>query len=298
MKREAPLVGGGVWLDLEDPTLGELESLATEWNLHATSVRDCLQPDHLSKFEQIGDTAFLILRAMDGDSIGDTLQAMTHKVACFLHPKGLLTVHRVAQPFLEALLDQATHGTGAKSGREALTAVVQGVLRSFEAPLLHAETSLDLREKACFDRRHRGLPVKALHGTKRRIRVMRRSLARTHAAILDMKPVFEGDRPHWQDLKEQAERLQSQADELMDAAQALVNLELNLEAQRTNDVMRVLTVFSAFLLPLTFIAGVYGMNFQNMPELKIPYGYPAALALMAATALGIYLWFRKRGWLR
>lgn len=189
-------------------------------------------------------------------------------------------------------------GKGPSTPREALTAVVQGVLRTFEAPLLHAEAVLDQREKACFDRHRRGTPIKSLHTTKRRIRVMKRSLARTHGAILDMKPVFAGDTPHWQDLKEQVERLQSEADELLDAAVALVNLELNLEAQRTNDVMRVLTVFSAFLLPLTFIAGVYGMNFERMPELKNPYGYPAALALMAGTALVVYLWFRKRGWLR
>jgi magnesium transporter len=298
VKREAVFADGRVWMDLEAPEPAELEALAAAWDLHATSVRDCLQPDHLSKFEQIGDTAFLILRAMDGDALGDTLQAMTHKVACFLHPKGLLTVHRAPQPFLPPLMEHAALGQGAKSPREALTAVAQGILHTFDGPLLQAEAILDHREKACFDRRHRGLPIKSLHGTKRRLRIMRRSLARTHGAILDMKPVFEGDRPHWQDLKELAERLQSQADELLDAAMALVNLELNLEAQRTNDVMRVLTVFSAFLLPLTFIAGVYGMNFERMPELKNPYGYPASLALMAATALIVFLWFRKRGWLR
>ncbi len=298
MKREVVLADGLRWLDLEAPEPAELEALAAEWALHATSVRDCLQSDHLSKFEQIGDTAFLLLRGMDGDAVGDTLQALTHKAACFLHPKGLLTVHRAPQPFLGPLMDSASQGKGAKTPREALTAVVQGILRSFDAPLLQSESILDQREKACFDRRHRSLPIKAIHATKRRIRIMRRSLARAHGAILDMKPVFDGDKPHWQDLKEQAERLQAQADELLDAAQALVNLELNLEAQRTNDVMRVLTVFSAFLLPLTFIAGVYGMNFERMPELKTPYGYPAALALMAVTAFGIYLWFRKRGWLR
>lgn len=298
MRREAAFADGRIWLDLEAPAPAELEALAAEWNLHATSVRDCMQPDHLSKFEQIGDTTFLLIRALDGDAVGDTLRAITHKVACFLHPKGLLTVHRTPQPFLAPLQEAVAAGAGPKTPRDALTAVVQGVLHSFEDPLLRAEAILDQREKACFDRHRQGTPIKGLHTTKRRIRVMKRSLARTHGAILDMKPVFEGDRPHWQDLKEQVERLQSQADELLDAAAALVNLELNLEAQRTNDVMRVLTVFSAFLLPLTFIAGVYGMNFERMPELKNPYGYPAALALMALTALIVFLWFRKRGWLR
>ena len=69
-------------------------------------------------------------------------------------------------------------------------------------------------------------------------------------------------------------------------------------SHRTNEVMRVLTVFSAFFLPLTFIVGVYGMNFVHMPELGRRWGYPAVLGLMALVCLVIFIWFRRRGWLR
>jgi len=62
--------------------------------------------------------------------------------------------------------------------------------------------------------------------------------------------------------------------------------------------MRILTVFSAFFLPLTFIVGIYGMNFEFMPELTWPMGYPLVLAGMAAVCLAIFLWFRHRGWMR
>ena len=65
-----------------------------------------------------------------------------------------------------------------------------------------------------------------------------------------------------------------------------------------NDVMRVLTVFSAFFLPLTFIVGVYGMNFAHMPELQHPWGYPAVMAGMITVAATIFLWFRRKGWLK
>ena len=91
-------------------------------------------------------------------------------------------------------------------------------------------------------------------------------------------------------------------DELLDEANTLLNVQLALASHRTSEVMRVLTVFSVFFLPLTFIVGVYGMNFDtsrpwNMPELLQPYGYPAVMLFMAALAAGMLYYFRRRGWL-
>jgi magnesium transporter len=70
-----------------------------------------------------------------------------------------------------------------------------------------------------------------------------------------------------------------------------------LASQKTNEVMRILTVFSAFFLPLTFIVGVYGMNFQWMPELQVQYGYPAVMVFMALVTLLIFQWFKRKNWL-
>jgi magnesium transporter len=100
------------------------------------------------------------------------------------------------------------------------------------------------------------------------------------------------------DVQENAESYHFYADELLDDANTLLSVELALASHRTSEVMRVLTVFSVFFLPLTFIVGVYGMNFEFMPELRHRWGYPAVLAGMAVVTLAIYRWFRHRGWLR
>jgi magnesium transporter len=72
---------------------------------------------------------------------------------------------------------------------------------------------------------------------------------------------------------------------------------MSYNGQKTNEVMKVLTLFSAYFLPLTFIVGVYGMNFKYMPELSWEYGYPITIGVMILLFIFIYLWFRKRKWL-
>ena len=97
-----------------------------------------------------------------------------------------------------------------------------------------------------------------------------------------------------QDLQTKVETLYQQLD---GAATNLMNLYLSLSSQRTNEAMRVLTVFSAFFLPLTFIAGIYGMNFAFMPELTWKLGYPGVLVSMVAIAGAIFVWFKRKNWI-
>lgn len=297
MRRECSTQDGLRWIDMEAPGAGELEALGAELGLHATSLRDCLQPDHLSKFERYGDVAFVLVRTYDQAALsGATLRALTHKIACFLHPGGLLTVHRGQQPCLEPVFQR--HQQEPVAAPKLLVEILHGAVLTFELPLQKAEEALDRREAELFDRRA-GLPsLRSIHGTKRRVRTIKRSLWRTRSAIQDLRPLYAGDLPTWQDLLEQTERLHAIAEELLEEASGLIHLELSISSQRTNEVMRVLTVFSAFFLPLTFIVGVYGMNFERMPELKWRYGYAFAWALMVAIVLGILAWFRRRGWMK
>ncbi|NJL24415.1 MAG: hypothetical protein HC902_04095 [Calothrix sp. SM1_5_4] len=111
--------------------------------------------------------------------------------------------------------------------------------------------------------------------------------------------------PEFQNVKDEIDGIFFYADEIAESMASLLNLHISLEGQktneasrRTNEVMRVLTIFSCFFLPINFIAGIYGMNFENMPELKSEYGYYLVLAGMAGVSLAIFLWFRSKGWLK
>jgi magnesium transporter len=139
--------------------------------------------------------------------------------------------------------------------------------------------------------------LRDIYVVKRRTLLSRRMLFHLRAILQRMVPAAEASAPLLQDVREDADSLHSYADALIEEIDSLLNIHLAVASHRTNDVMRVLTVFSAFFLPLTFIVGVYGMNFRHMPELDWRLGYPAVWAVMLVTVAGIYLWFRRRGWL-
>ena len=87
------------------------------------------------------------------------------------------------------------------------------------------------------------------------------------------------------------------ADSYRDLISGSLEAYLSVVSNRLNEIMKVLTIFSAIMLPLTFIAGIYGMNFDNMPELHSKYGYYAVWVIMLVVAVGMLLFFKKRGWI-
>jgi len=104
-------------------------------------------------------------------------------------------------------------------------------------------------------------------------------------------------RPFYRDVYDHLVRVVDLAENYRDLISGSLEAYLSVVSNRLNEIMKVLTIFSAVMLPLTFIAGVYGMNFDNMPELHSRYGYYAAWVIMLAVAVGMLLFFKKRGWI-
>lgn len=103
--------------------------------------------------------------------------------------------------------------------------------------------------------------------------------------------------PYMRDVHDHFVRVGDLADSYRDLVTSALDAYLSVQSNRMNEVMKTLTLISTVMLPLTFIAGVYGMNFDHMPELKWLYGYPCSLTLMAAVAIGAVAWFRRKGWM-
>lgn len=291
---------GLTWIDVVAPEREELTAIAEEFGFHHMSIEDCLDPWHLPKHERIADTTFVILRVFDAgcSAKASSVQETTRKIAVFYRAGLVITVHRADLPVLNAVRSRFT-GDLKEPCTETLVlgALFNGALDSFDAPLDQAEDVADEFEDAILDETRRSPNLTAIHNLKRRVNVIKRILWQTNSVAQRLVPPHERTGAVFQDVKENAESYYFYADQLLEEINNLLGIHVALSSHRTNEVMRVLTVFSAFFLPLTFIVGVYGMNFRFMPELERRWGYPAVLALMAGVCLAIGWWFRKRGWL-
>lgn len=294
---------GLTWVDVVDPSPSELTEIAHLYGLHPTSVRDCLDPEHLPKYERFPNHTFVIIRVHDVESSPEcaTVHELTRKLAMFGGKAFLVTIHRKPLPFLTALMESwkdtdPSDGSEAPVQRLFLDIMDRG-LGTFGPPLERVEEGLDTIEAALFDGSHDTDDLLSLYVLRRRTILIKRMLWRSLETIKQLAGPAESQTPHYQDVRETTEALHFYADDLVESVNNLTNLQLALASQKTNQVMRTLTVFSAFFLPLTFIVGLYGMNFEHMPELGMRYGYPLVLAFMVIVTLGILIGFRKRGWL-
>jgi magnesium transporter len=287
------------WVDVAGPSHDELLSLAREFSLPPTVVEDCLEPEHLPKHERIGDATFLILRARDFAARDDaaTIQDLTRKIAVFFREGVLLTIHRVDLRELRDLRDRVTRGDVAPEHSTLLVSVALAALESYDKPMERAEGTLARFERGIFDEDVPAPSLREAHNLKRRVALTRRILWQTSLVLHKLAPQGESTAPLYQDLRETADAYVFWVEQLLDEVNQLLQVHVAMSTHRTNEVMRVLTVFAAFFLPLTFVVGVYGMNFDYMPELRLRVGYPLTLLAMAGVALAIFLWFRRRGWL-
>lgn len=292
------------WIDVTDPTPVELTALAEEYRIHPIAMKACLDPEHLPKFEKLGAMTFAIVRAFDETAPldADNIQETTRKVALFLGDGLLIAVHRKPQACLEAAQGRITADLAAQEHpvAAATAAIVSAVLETFRRPLEAAEAATDRYEESLFENEDVTEVMRHVYTMKRRVTVIRWMMRHSADVILKLKAEFPALAPVFQDLKETADQLYFIADEMIEDANHLLNLQLSIAAHRTNDVMTVLTVISVFFMPLTFIVGIYGMNFQYMPEIHGwgKWGYPFAWAVMIVVTIAIAIWFRRRGWLK
>lgn len=296
--KEQAVCEGITWIDVTDPTPQQMSDLSKTYNLNPYTVRDCMEPDHLPKYDLVDDVHFLIIRFFSHtfDTRIATIPDLTNKIAIFFSDAFFITIHRSDVPFLETIRKKYVATEKCSDHMEVLIKILWGALETFDDPAQRLSEQIDFFENNIMLRKINNDQLEALYYIKRQASISHKVLT------LMLEPInhtrgMPGDETALQDVRDQHLKMQTLYTQILDDVNNLMNLYMSFSAQKTNDVVKILTIFSVFFMPLTFIVGIYGMNFEFMPELRQKWGYPAVMALMAGVTAGIYFWFKRKKWL-
>ena len=283
-----------IWIDITDPSPAELKEYSKEYDLDYYSLADCLEPAHLPKKETLLHFTFIILRVYDETAKNPTsIQQMSHKIAIFYNEKVVLTVHRVHAAIMEEIRSKYLETGVIREPAEIVTKMMYYAVKSYEPVAISLSEKIDRMEKQVFVGRQTRVTLEHLYYLKNNCRLNRRIISLTKDVIMQ-HATSERDAGALQDVKDLLQKLSLSFDETHDDAANLSTIYLSIVSLKTNDVMKLLTIFSVFFMPLTFIVGIYGMNFEYMPELSWKLGYPLVLLVMLLISVVIFWWFKRR----
>ncbi|MDG4946380.1 hypothetical protein NMK71_08135 [Weeksellaceae bacterium KMM 9713] len=281
-----------LWIDIRNPNKETLDKIALDHNLELFQIKDSQQVGHLPKIEKLPNYDFLILRAFSSQPQNriTSINELSNKIAFFYNEKVLITTHSAYFTFLE---DVPKHFKGPE---HFMLYLIHKMLQTFEEPAQYLGDQIDEMEEAIFLRNYHKISLEDLYFNKSQTRITKKLLQITQSVIQQLE-VSEENKMSYQDINDRLVRFNLMYDEVLESSNNLLNTYLSVSSQKSNDVMKLLTVFSAFFLPLTFIVGLYGMNFVNMPELEWQYGYPIVLVVMVIISIIIYFWFKRKRFL-
>ncbi|HLF96699.1 MAG TPA: magnesium/cobalt transporter CorA [Methylococcaceae bacterium] len=299
--------GGVRWLHLQgaaDPAT--LQALHSRFGLHHLALEDVLNTGQHPKADPYEDQLFVILshpRLEDG-------KVQTEQVSLFLLENLVVSLHSGSSDPFEPVRKRLRAGNGGlrRRGADDLLHALIDLVVDEGFPLLETlGDDLEALEDALLDKPTRDT-LNAIHRLKRELLLLRRLLW-PHREVLntlqrgDSPLIDPGTRPYLRDCQDHAVHIMELLEVYRDMTSNMLDVYLSSLSNRLNENMRILTVIATLFMPLTFIAGVYGMNFDrnvspwNMPELGWAFGYPAVWGVMLAVALGMVMYFRRKKWL-
>ena len=291
-----------IWLDLGDEPAGEAGRLLCEdFGLHPLAVQDALRERHPPKLEHFVDYTFLLLRGLSVES-KDT-DFSTIQLALFVGRRFLVTRHSAESPSTDRLWREAQENTGRlNAGPAALgLRLCRIMVDRYLGILLALEPRLEELEDEILSSPRDEL-LGELAGYKSSLKKLRRIFAYHQQIFSALRngdyPLFGTEMVHeMNDVYEHQERAVSLSVLYYELAVDLVESYLSLASHHLNQIMKVLTIVTAIFIPLGFLAGLYGMNFENIPELHARYGYYILLGVMAGIVVALLALFRKIHWL-
>ncbi len=290
------------WINVDGLSDTQLiEALTTRFGIHPLVLEDVTNLDQRPKLEDYGDYLFAVLKMLTFDD--ETGKLLSEQVSVILGDRFVISIQEHVGDVFGPVRERLRTGKGKlrKMGGDALAyslldAVVDGYFTILEKSGERVEA---LEEELVTSPTRETLH--ALHDQKRELLFLRRSIWPMRELIGNLERresplVTEPLAPYLRDLYDHAVQVLETVESLRETLSGLLDIYLSSLSNRMNEIMKVLTVISTLFIPLTFIAGVYGMNFRFMPELGWRWGYPATWGVMIVIAGFMLRYFHRKGW--
>jgi magnesium transporter len=293
--------GTFVWIGLYEPTEEEFASLRHEFNLHPLAVEDAIHAHQRPKLEVYEDMVFLVLKT--ARYIDPTEVIELGELLVFLGDDYIITVRHGEASSLAPVRETLEHDPGhlRRGPGAVLHAILDKVVDDYGPAIQGLETDIDEVEDQLFSG-ERTNPAERIYRLQREVLQFRKATA---PLVEPIERLAEGRyqqihpeiREYFRDVNDHLIRTRDQLDAMRDLLAGSLQANLAQVAVRQNDDVRRISAWVAIIAVPTAIAGIYGMNFEHMPELRWELGYPAAVLGMALICLTLYRYFKRAGWL-
>lgn len=291
-----------VWVDVESPSRADLEQLGRAFGFNRLALEDALERGHWARFEVYPQHVFLIFRTLaEPEDVTDR----TERVSFFWYPElqSLVTLRNEPVTYLEGVWKEMDSRKD-RSPVDIMYALLQRGADTFFTFVDELESRTDDLEERVFN--GRSVPGSAasfasqvfdlkhtMISARRLVSGARETVAQfaRHATMLSPDGAI-----LFRDVTDHLARVYDGLDSARDVLTSLLDVHLSVQSNRMNEVMKTLTIVSTMFLPLTFLAGVWGMNFRIIPELQWPLGYAFAWGMFALVGAGFAWYFKRRGW--
>lgn len=291
-----------VWIDVTQATKELLQELGSRYEIDEYLLEDSIDPDHLPKFEQTGNIKFFLTRE-NVDQERPNLKGISDistKLSIYILPGTIITIHRMESRSVNNVLRELKSYPREESDEflpdDIALMLALEVIKSFDEENKILLQKMDQMEREVFlENAPRKNLIRSLYRLKRKAGLNTRILSLSSGwlnqfRLLNLKDV------ELVDLFDKQRDVLSDFDHLTTQTNNMISMYLAMSDQRANQVMKLLAMYSVYFLPITFIAGVYGMNFDHMPELHSPYGYWGTLGAMLIIVICTFIYFQRKKW--
>ncbi|MBV8325685.1 CorA family divalent cation transporter [Chryseobacterium sp.] len=286
------------WVDVEAPTAEDLKFLHERYEINNLLLEDTMDPNHLPKYEEDGNVKFFLLREsteLERKNL-NTISDISTKIGIFLLDNTIITIHRMKTRSISETKKRVAMMPEELTPQKIILMIAILIMKSFDDESLSLFETMDNIENEIFLKNtNHTSQIRRLYKLKRKSGLNSRVLVISTDAIDKFKLLNLQD-SEFVDLKDKHKDVVADFDHLNIQITNLISMFLALSDQKANQVMKVLAIYSVYFLPITFIAGVYGMNFENMPELHHKHGYFITLGVMATVVISTFIYVRRKQW--